>query len=337
MDDLSYGKRNKRGDWAPSAALEIAPVFALPPRPVAFLKWLPGYFLPWNLLFAASAVAYAHFVLPDVEVMKTLGWAWVLRLLTVNCVALTLFYSAFEYRLYTARAQGNRFKYNGKFPNDQKNSAFLFGRQNVEGVIRGLGTGVPIWTAYEVGILFAYANGYVPWLTFVDHPVYLGLVALLVPMFHEFHFFWIHRLIHWVPLYRWVHRIHHISVNPSPWSSLSMHPVEQLLYFSSSLIHLIIPSNPILAIYQLHYAGFGAVVGHIGFDKIETTAGSAFDSHAYGHYLHHKYFEVNYGDGLVPLDKLFGTWHDGSPEGEARMNVRYEKRKARLNAVKATG
>ncbi len=51
----------------------------------------------------------------------------------------------------------------------------------------------------------------------------------------------------------------------------------------------------------------------------------------------HKYFEVNYGDGLVPLDKLFGTWHDGSPEGEARMNARYEKRKARLNAVNAAG
>jgi sterol desaturase/sphingolipid hydroxylase (fatty acid hydroxylase superfamily) len=46
---------------------------------------------------------------------------------------------------------------------------------------------------------------------------------------------------------------------------------------------------------------------------------------------------VNYGDGLVPLDKLFGTWHDGSPEAEAeaRMNARYEKRKARMNAVKA--
>ena len=114
-----------------------------------------------------------------------------------------------------------------------------------------------------------------------------------------------------------------------------MHPVEQLLYFSSSLIHVIIPSNPVLALYQLHYAAFGAVVGHIGFDKIETGKGSAFDSHAYGHYLHHKYFEVNYGDGLVPLDKLFGTWHDGSPEAEARITARYEKSKARLNAAKA--
>jgi sterol desaturase/sphingolipid hydroxylase (fatty acid hydroxylase superfamily) len=45
---------------------------------------------------------------------------------------------------------------------------------------------------------------------------------------------------------------------------------------------------------------------------------------------------VNYADGLVPLDKLFGTWHDGTAEGEARMNARYEKRQARVNAMKAT-
>ena len=137
--------------WAPSAYLDIAPLFALPPRPLAILKWLPGYFLPWNLLFAASAVAYAMFVLPDVEVMKTLSWGWILRLFVVNCIAVFLFYAAFEYRLYMARAQGNRFKYNAKFPNDVKNKAFLFSSQNAEGIIRTFGTGVPIWTAYEVG------------------------------------------------------------------------------------------------------------------------------------------------------------------------------------------
>jgi hypothetical protein len=38
MDDLAYGKRNKRGDWTPGATLTIAPVFVLPPRPLAFLK-----------------------------------------------------------------------------------------------------------------------------------------------------------------------------------------------------------------------------------------------------------------------------------------------------------
>ena len=86
-----------------------------------------------------------------------------------------------------------------------------------------------------------------------------GYLALVVPIFHEFHFFCIHRLIHWPPLYRWLHSVHHHSVNPSPWSSLSMHPVEGLLYHAVALWHLVIPSNPIIALFQLHIAGFAAV------------------------------------------------------------------------------
>ena len=75
-------------------------------------------------------------------------------------------------------------------------------------------------------VLWCFANGFVPWLSWADHPVYLAALVLVAPMIHEVHFFFIHRLIHWPPLYRWVHSVHHNSINPSPWSSLSMHPVE---------------------------------------------------------------------------------------------------------------
>ena len=51
----------------------------------------------------------------------------------------------------------------------------------------------------------------------------------------------------------------------------------------------------------------------------------------YIHYLHHKYFEVNYGDGLIPLDRWFGTFHDGSDAGDALMKARYQAKKARLS------
>jgi sterol desaturase/sphingolipid hydroxylase (fatty acid hydroxylase superfamily) len=333
MDDLKYGKRDKRGDWKPSEHVELAPLFALPWKPLALLRWLPHYFLPWNLVFAVSAVAYWYFVVPDQETLRSLHWTWILRLYAVNAVAVFVFFSSFELRLYTWRKQENRFKYNGRFPGDFKNPAFLFNSQNLDGMIRTLCSAVPVWTAYEVGILYVYANGYLPWISFADHPWYLLCLWLLLPMFHEAHFFAIHRLIHWAPLYRWIHSVHHNSVNPSPWSSLSMHTVEHILYFSTGLLHLVVWSNPILAIYQLHFSGFGAVVGHIGFDKLEVGKGRTFDSGAYLHYLHHKYFEVNYGDGLLPLDKMFGTWHDGSPEGESRMEARYEKRKARTNVA----
>ena len=129
-----------------------------------------------------------------------------------------------------------------------------------------------------------------------------------------------------------IHSVHHNSVNPSPWSSLSMHPLEHLAYFSVALIHIILPSNPILAIYQLHYSGFGAVVGHVGFDRVEMGDDKAVSTHAFAHYLHHKYFEVNYADGLIPFDKWFGTWHDGTSEGDALMQARYERLRERANA-----
>ena len=135
-------------------------------------------------------------------------------------------------------------------------------------------------------------------------------------------------------LYNWVHSVHHNSINPSPWSSLSMHPVERLLYHAVALWHLVIPSNPIIALFQLHYRRLRR---HERPSRLRQARGRprkrALDSHAYAHYLHHKYFEVNYGgDGLIPLDRWFGTWHDGTKEGDAIMDARFKKKKERVNA-----
>ena len=335
MDDMLYGTRDKRDDWKPNGRLEIAPFYKLPPSLTEIMCWLPGYFLPWNLLFAASAVAYWHWVLPPIETMQTFAWGWILPLWLVNIVAVFLFYGAFEWRLYVRRLQEIRFKYNHKFPADHPSSVFWFSSQNIDNFLRSMIFGVPIWTVTQVVVLWAFANGHAPWLSFAENPIYLGVLALLVPALHEFHFFCIHRLIHTPFLYKHVHSVHHNSINPSPWSSLSMHPVEHALYFASMFYHLIIPSNPIIALYQLHFAGFGAIPGHVGFDKMEVGEKTAVDSHSYTHYLHHKYFEVNYGDGLIPLDKLFGTWHDGTPEGDRLMKERYKRKKQRANAKKS--
>ncbi|MFC3629438.1 sterol desaturase family protein [Paracoccus angustae] len=335
MDDLQFGKRNKRGDWAPDGPIAYAPLFQFPPRLRALLAWLPHYFLPWNAIFAVSAVAYWAWIVPPVETMQAIGLGWVAWLYAVNALAVFLFYGAFELHLYVLRRQENRFKYNGKFPSEQRSKAFWFESQNIDNILRTFLSGVTIWTGVEVVMLWAYANGYAPWLSFAENPWVLAGIALVVPIIHEFHFFCVHRLIHTPFLYKWVHSVHHNSVNPSPWSSLSMHPIEHLLYFGSAFYHLILPSNPVIMLYQLHVAGFGAIPGHVGFDKIEVGADRLVDSHAYAHYLHHKYFEVNYGDATIPLDKWFGTWHDGSPEAEARMQERYRKRKERLAARKA--
>lgn len=333
MNDLDYGSRDKRGNWTPKDPLEVGPLLDFPWSPVRVLKWLPSYFLPWNALFMALAAVFWVWLTPSRETLQTLEFGWIAWIVLRNSALILFLYGALELRLYVRRKQGNHFKYNGKFPADHPSDVFLLKNQTIDGLIRSFGTGLPIWTAYEVGLLWAWANGYGPWTTFADSMWWLVAVGLVLPLFHEVHFFCIHRLIHVPILYKWVHSVHHNSINPSPWSSLSMHPVEHMLYWSGTLIHLLIPSHPLLVLYHLQISGTGAVIGHIGFDKIEAGKDSAVDTHAYAHYLHHKYFEVNYADGMLPIDKWLGTWHDGSAEGDARMKARFQKKKDRLRKV----
>ena len=35
---------------------------------------------------------------------------------------------------------------------------------------------------------------------------------------------------------------------------------------------------------------------------------------SYFHYLHHRYFECNYGEASIPLDKWFGSFRDGKSQ-----------------------
>ena len=114
MEDLQFGVRNKRGDWAPNARLEIAPFWVRPLQPSKILSWLPGYFWPWNAFHMAMALLYWRFVIPDVETMKTLDWSWALRLYAVNAAAIFAIYGSVELFYYVKRRQATRFKYNAK-------------------------------------------------------------------------------------------------------------------------------------------------------------------------------------------------------------------------------
>jgi sterol desaturase/sphingolipid hydroxylase (fatty acid hydroxylase superfamily) len=328
MDDLLYGTRDKRGDWRPNRVLLVGPLLDFPWRLMRVLKWLPQYFLPWNVTFFAIAAGIWFFATPDRAVLQSFAPGWIVFVLLRNAALVALLFGALELRLYIKRAQGNRFKYNGKFPSDQPSDVFWLKSQNLDNILRSFGFGIPIWTAYEAVLLWAWANGYGPWALFGDSPLWLIGFGLVIPLLHELHFFCIHWLLHQGPLYRWVHSVHHNSVNPSPWSSLSMHPVEHLLYWSDMLVHALLPSHPLLVLYHLQTSGTGAVIGHVGFDKVEVGKGGV-DTHAYAHYLHHKYFEVNYADGMLPLDKWFGTWHDGTPDGDSRMKERFKQTKER--------
>ncbi|MBF9036177.1 sterol desaturase family protein [Rhodobacterales bacterium HKCCE2091] len=336
MDDLLYGTRDKRGDWKPNAPLEVAPFWRRAFDARTLGHWFIGYLWPWNAFHMATALLYWFFIIPDVETLRSLSWGWGLWLLLVNSAGIFAMYGAVELFYYVKRRQETRFKFNHRFPAENPSDVFWFKSQNLDNFLRSFLIGIPIWTLTEVLMLWAWANTWGNWVDWSTHWPWLVALTLLVPAIHELHFFAIHRLIHTPTLYKWIHSVHHNSINPSPWSSLSMHPVEHVLYFAEIVWHLLIPSHPVVMLFNSHAVGYGAINGHIGFDKLEVSDDAAIDSHAYAHYLHHKYFEVNYGaDGLVPLDKWFGTWHDGTKDADEQMKARFRAKKERARARKA--
>ena len=133
---------------------------------------------------------------------------------------------------------------------------------------------------------------------------------ITLPHWRIGHFYFVHRLIHpWrstvIPdigqvLYSHVHALHHKSYNPTSWSGISMHPIESFLYYTVCFIPLLGGAHPFILLTAKVDATLGAILGHDGFEY----PGSA----SFPHYLHHAKFEVNYGENLVPLDWLFGTF-----------------------------
>jgi sterol desaturase/sphingolipid hydroxylase (fatty acid hydroxylase superfamily) len=330
MDDSKYGKLDERGlNWSPKKPVSYGPVFDWPPNPRSLFKFFfgfPGYFVPWNLFYAIAAILIWQFLTPSLETMRQFSPGWVAFILVRNIGLAIAVYGAWHLWLYSWRKQDTSFKYNRQWPKE-KSPAFKFGNQTYDNMFYTLASGVPIWTVYEVLLLWAYANGFAPMITFAEQPVGFIAVFFLVPFIHEVGFYIAHRSLHWPPLYRIAHRLHHRNVNPGPWSGLSMHPLEHVIYFSTILLFFIIPSHPIHMINLASRLGVSPAQGHTGFDRVVVGGEASMDTSYYAHYLHHKYFEVNYSDGMVPLDRWFGTFHDGTPEAQEAMNARRMKRR----------
>jgi sterol desaturase/sphingolipid hydroxylase (fatty acid hydroxylase superfamily) len=325
-DELRAGERS--ADWRPPGLIEHPPLFVWPPQPVGFFKAVfgfPGYLLPWKAFYALIALLVWLFLLPAPSEMRAFAAGWIAWIFGINLALLVVFAGALHFRLYIQRAQGTEYKYNRRWlATDSPN--FLFRNQLLDNVFWNVVSAVPILTAYEVLALWAQANRYAPVVSWRAHPAYCVLLMMLIPLFHEIHFYSTHRMIHWPPLYRAVHSVHHHNVNPGPWSGLAMHPVEHLVYFSGMLLFLVVPSSPLHVLFYATYLGLSPSQGHTGFDRLVLAGQTSLDSENYAHYLHHKYFEVNYTDPLIPLDKWFGTFHDGSAKAQEEMNRRVRKR-----------
>ena len=87
-------------------------------------------------------------------------------------------------------------------------------------------------------------------------------------------------------------------------------------------LHLVPPSHPLLALLALNFAGCGAVVGHIGYDRTVVAEGiSMATRHGQPPPPPPLRRRVR-SEGLLPFDRLFGTCHGGRAAGDAAMRSR---------------
>ncbi len=311
----------------PPLPLQASPYFRWPIDVVAILKWMIGGWFPVSerLIILGLSVFCWICLSPSAEHCREFSLDWIGLVYLRNLALMILVAGGLHFYLYILKRQGNERRYDAR-PLATNKGAFTFRSQVRDNMFWSLASGVTIWTAYEVVMLWALANGYAPALSLPEDMAWLVLIIFLLPMWETTHFFLIHRLIHWSPLYKRIHALHHRNTNVGPWSGLSMHPGEHLIYLSTVLIHFIIPSNPLLIMFHLQYFTLSAATTHAGYQGITFNDKVILPLGTFHHQMHHRYFECNYGGLETPWDQWTGSFHDGTKESHQRFLDRQRKK-----------
>ena len=144
---------------------------------------------------------------------------------------------------------------------------------------------------------------------------YLILTTLLLFVVDDTYFYWTHRMLHQRALFERFHRVHHESVDPTPFSAYSFHPVEALIIGAGSLffipIFMLMPWHPAaVAVFGVGSVLFN-VIGHLGYELCPASWNRIpmlrWKTPAMHHYLHHQMIGGNYGLYFRWWDKLCGT------------------------------
>jgi Delta7-sterol 5-desaturase len=232
--------------------------------------------------------------------------------------AYLLFYVLFRRRAISRKIQAS-FPYFAQMRREVLYSLLSF-------VVFG-GMGVVTYVLYQAGwarIYFRIEERGWPYFAFS-----VGALILI----HDTWFYWTHRLMHWRRLFPLMHRVHHLSHNPTPWASFAFHPIEalvQAVVFPLTL--LVLPLHPLAALLWLLYMTLMNVGGHLGFEILPR----GFATHrifrwhntTVHHDMHHRHINCNFGLYFNIWDRLMGTNHARYEEEFDRVTMRGDRANA---------
>ena len=314
---------SREWQYHPDLPLADPSIFRWPPDPRFLTRWFMRNWLSLSerMMILILAVMLWLLAYPSLETAQTFAFGWVFQTWAINMGLMIAIAGGLHWYFYMRRGQGKRLKFDPR-AQARNNRLWNFSDQVRDNMFWSLTSGVAQLTAFQVGVMWLMANGHAPVITLADSPVWFVLWLVLLPVWSAFHFYWVHRLLHVPVLYKHVHSLHHRNVNIGPWSGLSMHPVEHLLYLTTLLIHVVVASHPVHLIFHVIYQGPGAAMTHTGYEDLLIRDKRRLALGTFYHQLHHRYYECNYGNQEMPWDRWFGTFHDGTDEGRAATKAR---------------
>ncbi|MDA8885992.1 sterol desaturase family protein [Bacteroidia bacterium] len=166
-----------------------------------------------------------------------------------------------------------------------------------------LGGVIDICAANDLTSLYTDNEQYGYTYTFLSFFIVIGL--------NDIYFYLGHRFLHWKPIFKKIHSIHHQSHTPNPFSAFSFHPLEAVIQIGIiPLVAIFIPLHTGVLLIFSAFLLFMSVYGHCGY---ELRGGKAKSLHIFTnsihHNQHHRYVNHNFGLFLIIWDKLFGTLH----------------------------
>lgn len=190
-----------------------------------------------------------------------------------------------------------------------------------------------IFSLVGVGIAFARMNGYtLIYSNFHAYPRgYFLLSIVLAILMHDTYFYWTHRWMHRKRIFKHVHRVHHLSNNPTPLAAFSFHPIEAIV--EAGILPIIAFALPMhigaIFIYLL-YMIIMNVMGHCGFEffpkwfvKIAPFKWYNTSTH---HNMHHHYAKGNYGLYFNVWDRIMKTNHPEYEKNFEKVATREEEK-----------
>lgn len=150
------------------------------------------------MIYLTLCLVSHQYTTPAIEECGTFKLGWIATVFTRNLVLLWLVSGGWHLALYQLKTEGTKKKYDHKWQ-ATNNPRFLFNDQVYDNVFWSCTSGVGFWTAYEVIMLNWWSTNpqaSAVYFDFWSRPVYSIAWLLAIPIWREFHFYWVHRFSH---------------------------------------------------------------------------------------------------------------------------------------------